>query len=385
MDPHNTSQSIPIGSNKAYQGSNVNRFPLSSSWKSPADNDAETSPVSPISSQEVSQNTRFSQGGNPQGNSNRRFMNNSSPASSSWNSVQPSGNQVAGNRSSTGNNGSFPPSYNSQNRNSGTLLSDDQGNNNRFSSVAQSGRSSLAGQYHSHQNSYAEKPKLTAVQLEEYSARAEIVVKASKDSGKNVDLPGNPLKYTWSISYTHRKPGAKIDDYNDTIVKVASIRTVEEFWGAYSRLKRPNDLPPITEYHFFKHGIQPIWEDNIHGGKWIIRLKKGISSRLWENLLLAIIGEQFKVGDEICGAVISIRQNEDILSLWTLHAENDENENEEEINENEEEISNKAIILKIRETLKKVLNLPDNCIMQYKAHKAAVVDHSSFRNTETFK
>jgi translation initiation factor 4E len=33
-----------------------------------------------------------------------------------------------------------------------------------------------------------------------------------------------------------------------------------------------------------------------------------------------MLGEQFDVGDEICGAVISIRQNEDILSLWNKSA-----------------------------------------------------------------
>ena len=39
----------------------------------------------------------------------------------------------------------------------------------------------------------------------------------------------------------------------------------------------------------------------------MIRLKKGLASRCWENLILAMLGEQFVVGDEICGAVISIR------------------------------------------------------------------------------
>lgn len=36
--------------------------------------------------------------------------------------------------------------------------------------------------------------------------------------------------------------------------------------------------------------------------------------------LLAIIGEQFIVGNEICGAVISIRGSEDIISLWNRTA-----------------------------------------------------------------
>ena len=46
---------------------------------------------------------------------------------------------------------------------------------------------------------------------------------------------------------------------------------------------------------------------NKMGGKWIIRLKKGLASRCWENLILAMLGEQFMVGEEICGAVVSVR------------------------------------------------------------------------------
>jgi translation initiation factor 4E len=91
---------------------------------------------------------------------------------------------------------------------------------------------------------------------------------------------------------------------------------------------------------------RPVWEDplNLSGGKWIIRLKKGVADRIWEDLVLGIIGDQFdectmdreqeegKVrngahdsgseGDsfwewpEICGATLSVRQSEDILSVW---------------------------------------------------------------------
>jgi translation initiation factor 4E len=92
---------------------------------------------------------------------------------------------------------------------------------------------------------------------------------------------------------------------------------------------------------------RPVWEDplNLSGGKWIIRLKKGVADRIWEDLVLGIIGDQFdectadrdqeegKPGigahdsgseggessgewPEICGATLSVRQSEDILSVW---------------------------------------------------------------------
>ena len=71
-------------------------------------------------------------------------------------------------------------------------------------------------------------------------------------------------------------------------------------------------------------------EANRNGGKWILRLKKGLAARYWEDLVragacdvlapndhasvrcawlqvLGIISEQFDSADEICGAVVSIR------------------------------------------------------------------------------
>lgn len=60
-------------------------------------------------------------------------------------------------------------------------------------------------------------------------------------------------------------------------------------------------------------------EANQRGGKWIVRLRKGLASRCWENLVLAMLGEQFMVGQEICGAVVSIRfQVIYFLKKWKL-------------------------------------------------------------------
>ena len=115
---------------------------------------------------------------------------------------------------------------------------------------------------------------------------------------------------------------------------------MESFWSLWTHLNPPSSLLPTTDYLLFHSGIRrPVWEDplNITGGKWIIRLRKGIADRLWEDLVLAIVGEQFAecntVGEElkvdaaggdipqgdwpeICGCTISVRQNEDIISIW---------------------------------------------------------------------
>ena len=67
------------------------------------------------------------------------------------------------------------------------------------------------------------------------------------------------------------------------------------------------DIPCIVCFMFTSKLMFEQDNANKNGGKWIIRLKKGLASRCWENLILAMLGEQFMVGEEICGAVISIR------------------------------------------------------------------------------
>jgi len=107
---------------------------------------------------------------------------------------------------------------------------------------------------------------------------------------------------------------------------------VESFWSLWTHLNQPSTLQATTDYLLFKNTIRrPVWEDplNIDGGKWIIRLRKGVADRLWEDLVLAIIGDQFDgLGtreegsdpttgdDEICGCTISVRGGEDILAIW---------------------------------------------------------------------
>lgn len=117
---------------------------------------------------------------------------------------------------------------------------------------------------------------------------------------------------------------------------------VESFWSLWTHLTPPSSLQPTTDYLLFHSGVRrPVWEDplNLSGGKWIIRLKKGIADRLWEDLVMSIVGDQFdecrskirtsgipsETDDEdadgaewpeICGCTISVRQHEDIVSVW---------------------------------------------------------------------
>jgi translation initiation factor 4E len=131
-----------------------------------------------------------------------------------------------------------------------------------------------------------------------------------------------PLRNKWVFWWRppiHKGQGGFID-YEKTIHAMCHCSTVEEFLRIYSHLKHPSALPTMSEYHFFKFGIRPIWEDDVNkeGGKWVIRIKKGVADRYWELLVLALAGDQFgDAGDEVCGAVVSVKNGEDIISIWT--------------------------------------------------------------------
>lgn len=144
--------------------------------------------------------------------------------------------------------------------------------------------------------------------------------------------------------------------YEDAMVKLGTFKTLESFWGLYSYIKRPNDLKTSMELNCFREGVAPLWEDiaNRDGGKWVIRLKKGMANRCWENALLALLGDQFHLGDEICGIVVSTKYSEDTLSFWNKTA------------------NDKQVILKIRDSIKRILQIQSNTALEYKPHNAAI-------------
>ncbi|CAN6295680.1 unnamed protein product [Urochloa humidicola] len=135
---------------------------------------------------------------------------------------------------------------------------------------------------------------------------------------RNRDLKAglHPLRRKLVLWYTRRTPGARSQAYEDNIKKIIDFSTVESFWVCYCHLARPSSLPSPTDLHLFKDGIRPLWEDpaNQNGGKWIIRFKKAVSGRFWEDLVLVLVGDQLEYSDDVCGVVLSVRFNEDILS-----------------------------------------------------------------------
>ncbi|KAJ8130413.1 hypothetical protein O1611_g3220 [Lasiodiplodia mahajangana] len=182
-------------------------------------------------------------------------------------------------------------------------------------------------------------------------------------------MSSHPLRDTWVFWY--RPPITKANgyiEYDKTLHAMMSVKTSEEFWLAYSHLKRPSSLPTVSDYHLFKEGVRPIWEDeeNKHGGKWILRLKKGVADRYFEDLIMACVGDQFgDESDELCGIVLSMRNGEDVLSIWTKNTG--------------------QRVLKIRETMRRILGCPTDTRIEWKSHDTSMQQRSMIEESRREK
>lgn len=185
------------------------------------------------------------------------------------------------------------------------------------------------------------------------------------DTDTNVVLPEgssrHPLSSAYCIWFMHRSAGQKMDDYENATKLIATFASVEEFFVAYSRLQRPQEIEHVSDFHLFRKGVRPVWEDpaNVRGGKWILRLRKGLASRYWQELLFASIGGEFEhAQDDVTGIVVSVRASEDILSVWNSTS------------------SDGRVNLKIKETMKRCLHLPADVKLLYKSHDDSRMDSS---------
>ncbi|KAG0275242.1 hypothetical protein BGZ95_009044 [Linnemannia exigua] len=102
---------------------------------------------------------------------------------------------------------------------------------------------------------------------------------------------------------------------------------VELFARYFNWIEKPHKIENSSDYHLFKDGIKPMWEDpaNANGGRWIVTLltkNPELLDRCWMELAYALVGEQLDLGDDICGAVLSRRTKADRLAVWVRDKDN---------------------------------------------------------------
>jgi len=186
----------------------------------------------------------------------------------------------------------------------------------------------------------------------------------------------HPLENEWAFWYDKRPLAAKRargekDAYESNLRPLGSFRTVEDFWRYYNHMVKPSKMDNNSNYHLFKHGIKPMWEDsaNSKGGKWIISMKGGEKTNLdtyWENICLAMVGETLDIGDEITGGVVSRRKTGDRIAIWTRNRDDEEG------------------IMTIGRHIRKIAGIPSNLPLQYQSHEDSLRTGASYTNPNKY-
>ncbi|XP_057429691.1 eukaryotic translation initiation factor [Lotus japonicus] len=136
----------------------------------------------------------------------------------------------------------------------------------------------------------------------------------------------NKLDRKWTFWFDNQSKPKQGAAWGTSLRKVYTFDTVEEFWCLYDQIFKPSKLPNGGDFHMFKDGVEPKWEDPecANGGKWTVTSsRKGNLDTMWLETLMALIGEQLEDAEDICGVVASVRQWQDKLSLWTKTAANE--------------------------------------------------------------
>ncbi|KAF2229759.1 eukaryotic translation initiation factor 4E [Viridothelium virens] len=187
----------------------------------------------------------------------------------------------------------------------------------------------------------------------------------------------HPLANNWTLWFT-KPPSGKGDNWNELLKEVISFDSVEDFWGIYNNITSTSQLALKSDYHLFKTGVRPEWEDpqNKHGGKWAYQFKekKAVDiDHAWLDVMLGAIGETLEDEDdgEVMGVVVNVRKGFYRIGLWTRtvgkpipgggegsHAGGKGRSTEE----------GKAILMKIGKNFKKTLQLKDSEQVEFSGH-----------------
>ncbi|KAI9890134.1 MAG: eukaryotic translation initiation factor 4E [Vezdaea aestivalis] len=135
----------------------------------------------------------------------------------------------------------------------------------------------------------------------------------------------HPLANPWTLWFT-KPPTSKDTNWNDLLKEVITFDSVEQFWGIHNNIAEVSELAVKSDYHLFKSGVRPEWEDpqNKHGGKWAYTFKEkkqaqSVINDLWLHVMLAAIGEMLESDEdnEIMGVVVNVRKAFYRIGLWT--------------------------------------------------------------------
>eukprot|EP00668_Euglena_longa_P028903 GGOE01036237.1.p1 GENE.GGOE01036237.1~~GGOE01036237.1.p1 ORF type:complete len:213 (+),score=32.07 GGOE01036237.1:34-639(+) len=136
-----------------------------------------------------------------------------------------------------------------------------------------------------------------------------------------------PLQKRWTFWLFRPSPSARDDaeSSKNALIWLDDFDTVQEFWSCFNAMASPSTLAMKQCFHLMKYGIRPNLDDEAHkrGGTWSFKVEKSVATEVWQNLCLAIIGEQFSCvlpkHDEVYGLTAKVAPtdpNQLVFQVW---------------------------------------------------------------------
>ena len=195
------------------------------------------------------------------------------------------------------------------------------------------------------------------------AATCDVASNSVSEEEQEESVVKHPLNNLWGWWFFKSD---KSRTWADNLKYIAEVGSVEDFWGLFNHVQPVSGLPSVCDYSFFKKGIQPMWEDkqNVQGGRWLVQLSKNHREKsldtYWLETLLLLVGEACgDDSDDVCGAVVQIRQRGDKLAIWTR------------------DFTKKESVMRIGHMFKASLRLPDDVQLGYQSHRDTATKTSS--------
>lgn len=190
----------------------------------------------------------------------------------------------------------------------------------------------------------------------------------------NKSIAQTPLHHKWVLWFDNPRLAPEGTTWRENLKECGKFDSVEKFWEVFNNVKPASQLATNGNYHIFRDGIEPMWEDkgNVNGGKFVLTIpkkdsKEGRCDEWWLFTVLAVIGETMDMsGDELCGTVVSIRKSQDRIALWLKSC-------------------NREPCMEIGERWKKALEVSNKTKLKYQSHKDAAASGRSFKNEVLFE
>ncbi|CAD6499766.1 BgTH12-03874 [Blumeria graminis f. sp. triticale] len=187
----------------------------------------------------------------------------------------------------------------------------------------------------------------------------------------------HPLMHKWTLWFTKPSIG-KAENWNDLLKQVITFGSVEEFWGIYNNIAPVSELALKSDYHLFKDGVRPEWEDpqNKHGGKWSYQFKEKRSipiDNLWLHVMLSAIGETLEGENdgEVMGVVVNVRKGFYRIGVWTRTVGKSiagGGDGDVAGGKGRSAEKGREVLMRIGQTFKAILNLPPSETVDFSGH-----------------